>query len=314
MKRLLIIPIVCMVLSCELVVEVDVPGEPSKLVVSSILTPDSTFVLHISASAHILSRSIPSTEAAVPILTDGNGRQIALMQGVISNPSNPGSWHVNAGGWMYTSSERPVPGTTYTLKVTAPNFGPVVAVTQMPTLIDITSARIDSAHAVPEENEGYASFPVEVIFKDSAGVRDYYYPQMSVVEEYKYYDHATGDTIRGQYGYIVHMRKTPVHADIPDFSEEEEDVISDAAFDGSEYTLRRYVSLRAYPSQDQKVVSMQFILGHAGYEYNRYFRSKQLHRDTRGNPLAEPVQVYSNVDGGLGIFAGYTHSSWEFIR
>jgi hypothetical protein len=32
---------------------------------------------------------------------------------------------------------------------------------------------------------------------------------------------------------------------------------------------------------------------------------------TQGNPFSTPVQVFSNVNNGMGIFAGGTINSWE---
>ena len=47
-------------------------------------------------------------------------------------------------------------------------------------------------------------------------------------------------------------------------------------------------------------------------DYFNYFNTVSLQSWTSGDPFSEPVQVYSNVQDGFGIFAGY-QSSWHKI-
>jgi hypothetical protein len=43
----------------------------------------------------------------------------------------------------------------------------------------------------------------------------------------------------------------------------------------------------------------------AGKTINTPSPKVEQHQDANGNPFAEPVLVYTNVTGGLGVFAAY---------
>jgi hypothetical protein len=313
MRQLLIILTLLVVFSCELAVEIEIPYEASKLVINSIITPDSTFTVFVSATGRILTDDIPSTEEAMPILTDETGRQISLVQRRDYLPSDRSTWYYNGAGWIYKSPERPLPGMTYNIAVTAPGFSPANASMQLPEPVPIISAVVDSANVVVNNEYGQGMYPVEVTIKDFPGTRDRYRPRMYATYDFKYYDHNSGDTIRGTNTMEVYITKSLADSEIPDF-DGEEDVIDDLTFDGSEHTFRRYAQLPTYSSPNQKVTSLQFVLSRISGPYYRFFHSLEVYRNSQGNPLAEPAQVYSNVDGGLGIFAGFTNSTWEFIK
>lgn len=46
-------------------------------------------------------------------------------------------------------------------------------------------------------------------------------------------------------------------------------------------------------------------------EYYQYNYTRDLQASTDNNPFAQPVQVYDNIKGGLGIFAGYNQVEKE---
>jgi hypothetical protein len=47
--------------------------------------------------------------------------------------------------------------------------------------------------------------------------------------------------------------------------------------------------------------------------YYLYAVSEQKYQQTRNNPFTEPVQVYSNVKNGFGLFSAYNGTRKEFI-
>ncbi|MGB0523001.1 MAG: DUF4249 domain-containing protein [Flammeovirgaceae bacterium] len=80
--------------------------------------------------------------------------------------------------------------------------------------------------------------------------------------------------------------------------------VSDGSNDGGSFTLRKsfYMDLDYikdnYPGA---LLSMTWMTTDEGFY--RYFRD--LDTDYDDNPFEEPVITYSNVEGGLGVFAGY---------
>ncbi len=49
-------------------------------------------------------------------------------------------------------------------------------------------------------------------------------------------------------------------------------------------------------------------MNRSGYLYRR---SIDDYENAQGDPFAEPVQVYSNIENGYGIFAGFSKSTYE---
>ncbi len=49
-------------------------------------------------------------------------------------------------------------------------------------------------------------------------------------------------------------------------------------------------------------------------DYFRYRQSQERRQSAEGNPFAEPVQAFSNVSGGVGVFAGTTRARLRIRR
>jgi uncharacterized protein DUF4249 len=61
-----------------------------------------------------------------------------------------------------------------------------------------------------------------------------------------------------------------------------------------------------YNIQSSDTSTVYFNLYSVSESYYQYFKSFSMHRNARDNPFAEPVQVYSNIENGLGVFAGFS--------
>jgi hypothetical protein len=81
--------------------------------------------------------------------------------------------------------------------------------------------------------------------------------------------------------------------------------IRDALFDGQQKDLKLYAS--AYDMEPQfNGVDTQYAtveLLHVTEAYFRYQKSYKVAQDANDNPFAEPVNVYSNITNGRGIFS-----------
>ena len=65
-----------------------------------------------------------------------------------------------------------------------------------------------------------------------------------------------------------------------------------------------------YGPAKQKTYLQVLYISAAYYEY---LKTARLHDYTRENPFAEPLSVYSNVENGYGIFAGYSSQTFELV-
>lgn len=80
--------------------------------------------------------------------------------------------------------------------------------------------------------------------------------------------------------------------------------LTDAGRDGEWLNAGRYTIYRdSSPSTSPE--TFELYLATTDAAYYEYYTTVEKQRDAQGNPFAEPQPVYSNVSGGLGVFAGY---------
>ena len=90
--------------------------------------------------------------------------------------------------------------------------------------------------------------------------------------------------------------------------------MDDVSFDGKLHTMRLLGTFYGIDDNPINIVGLRLLVSHFGEELNKYSRSLRLQRNTLGDPFAQPVQVYSNVESGLGIFAGLTTSYYNLTE
>lgn len=98
---------------------------------------------------------------------------------------------------------------------------------------------------------------------------------------------------------------------------------SDKSTNGQKYNLRiilngRDIGMPFYDDSRQEIVPthkkiIYFRLYSITEEYFKYIQTLNLFYKNYKNPLADPTQVYSNIEGGYGIFAGAAVSSDSLV-
>ncbi len=86
---------------------------------------------------------------------------------------------------------------------------------------------------------------------------------------------------------------------------EDEEEISDQGQDGRQLISPRG-NLQRYSPEPTLSVSIYAHLLHTDPHYYHYHRSIHRAKRSQANPLAEPVLIYSNITGGLGVFGAFT--------
>ena len=59
-------------------------------------------------------------------------------------------------------------------------------------------------------------------------------------------------------------------------------------------------------------VMIDIRVDHIDPSYYFYSVSKQKYYQADGNPFAEPVQVYNNIENGFGILSAYSRTSKNY--
>ncbi len=81
-------------------------------------------------------------------------------------------------------------------------------------------------------------------------------------------------------------------------------VLADTAYDRNGNAVR-------YPGDTINRQTFYVLLRTTTEEYYQYNVTQDLQASVESNPFAQPVQVFNNIEGGLGIFAGYSQVEQE---
>ena len=296
--------------ACETIVDVDIPNEPPRLVANAFLQADSAVVVELTQSQSILiNADLKSVRGATVSLLE-EAQPVATLE----ESQTPG---------IYFSTFTPSVGKTYTLRVSKDGFESVEAITFIAPPVPIQSIEMDTSVFI----NSYLNFEdsliidrnvvvdeVRLSLDDPTNERNYYEVSMYryIIQLQPRYDDENNfidnDTVR--YFSPIYLR-----SDDPAIAGGESDplegdsevygialLFNDDLFDGRQYSLRfRPEQYGFYNDQEPQLYVVLRTINEAQY---RYLRSVDLQYENEGNPFAEPVQVYTNVQNGFGIVAG----------
>jgi hypothetical protein len=181
----------------------------------------------------------------------------------------------------------------YRIEVSAPKFASVTATTSLPSNADFSNLEIQFIDSSWNDfGAGEKSFIVEkancsLIIDDTANVANYYAIHPFVIG-------STG-------GERLYIDNSPLNAELIN------NIIflTDETFDGKAKSI---VFDWSYFSvvEDSSRVSFELEVYSLTKDYYDYLVSYNYFLENQGNPFADPVQVYSNIKGGFGVFAGYS--------
>lgn len=291
MKRhLIFFSILTATAACTTVVDFDIPVERPKVVINSLFSPDSVWQIQISRAKHVLdnrqgSYFDPVTDASVSIRDQDN----VLIETIT------GSFK-NLVGHSYIGKTKPLPGKLYVIQVEVNNETSIKAINKVPTLVPITSFNIDSSRFIAEGE----AIEIEVNFKDPAEEKNFY--TIKIIEDAFYV--INKDTVWFPREIYYVLEDPTLNSE---FSEPDK-YINDNLFNGKNNSL--HLKIYFYGSNFTSL-NLRLALVSISEEYYKYFTTKSLQDNTNGDPFAQPVQVFSNIENGLGIFAGYSSSVVE---
>ena len=295
--------------ACETTVDIALPEHEPQLVVSSLFAADSLWAVGVGTSQSVLSSGSPTpvgSDATVEILEDG-----AVVETLERRTSGPDGFS------LYRSRRhRPQAGRSYTLRATASRFEAAEATAILPTPVPLAT-KVRQVE-VPETYGEARSYEITVSIPDPGGEANYY-----GLATYQFYyggvGGANGEVIlRREVGFAGYTSADPLlreNRPEEDFLEPEADIyytlayFTDETFDGQTYTLR----LRTTVSGDTVSTGPYAVaLQSLSKDVYEHLRTRELADFAGDNPFAEPVAVYTNIAGGLGIFGGYSTSMVVF--
>lgn len=289
--RLLISVSVLIFTSCETTERIDdFPLRPSKLVLNSFFTGDSTWAFQISKSLSVLDNAEIKyvNNAVIELYRDGD-----MIQTIDTT---------DADGWYRYDHDLPETGVEYTVKATAPGFGSVLSASSyLPEIVEITgvTAIFDTLRGQQENvwYHGLAEVNMNIAFSDPPQMNNYYQLNVYTIDTSYYHE---GDSIIKN----THYGSRDLTSTDPGVANSEEHnrslLFHDEYFDGKDHILK--VEFNEYDYQPEKMYKLRLIS--LTEDAFNYFRSINEYRRSREDPFAEPVEIYCNVENGFGVFSG----------
>lgn len=287
---IIIISVAVLAMSCEKIIDIDIPDNEKKIVVNSVFCPDSLIWVNVSKSLNILDdQNVKFIEnAKVQLFEDGEAVEDLLYFG---------------GGFYRSMSFRPVHGKTYQVLVSSEGLTSVNAENEVPTpvhfiSIDTSSSRFNDMDVVE----------CKMRINDPANEANYYL--LSVRRLFRYMDYDS-TFISEIISPLWLESNDPVVEEWIDYGSGL--LFSDDMIDGKNYDFSFMLYMWDLADSETDSAKVYFNLFSISKDYYLYAKSYQMNRISAGNPFAEPVQVYSNVNNGIGVFAGYSNYADSMI-
>lgn len=203
----------------------------------------------------------------------------------------------------YTSADfSPIPGTKYTVRVSAPGFEEVVeACGIIPEPVRITGTEFQNTYNNAIPTRTMIDFEISVSFKDPAEVENFYH--LTFFQELMPKDGAEKPK-------MIPMQVRGLADNLPmiPYASRQGALIQDRFFDGDEVTYRFSGN---FSFDGSKYMPGQFIselrtVSEAYYDYHVSL-SRQI--NTEDGDLSPGFDLDGNTRGGFGVFAGYSQNS-----
>jgi len=270
-----------LITACELVVDFDIPLDKPMLVVNALVNPDSTWLVSVSKSRHILDDA-PAQVVGDAIITISDAQN-----NLITTLTPDGSGY-------YRSDQKPALNNSYNLNVETMGYTSVSAQTNIPHPVPISEVTLDTL----SRNDGYAEVTAEITFTDPPEKNYYqFYLSAEVIVQVWTPTEVKDDTVT--YLFPLYLSQSDL--------DQSTTVFNDFKFNGT--TAKVKVELNNWIFGT--VLNQRIILLHLNESYYKYELTRSLQEQTQGDPFAQPVQVFNNITNGLGIFAGCAGYAYE---
>ncbi len=284
-KNTLLFTSVSLCLSCEKEINMEVRPYDSQLVINSITVAGDSIKVAVTRSAdmktynrskdlHVANAEVVLYAGSVPV--DTLYYDIAVRS--------------------YVSHIVAVEGVSYMIKANAPGFTGVTAVSESPVFVPIKSCKRYRNTRLNED--GKTQDEIRVIFDDPSVLGDYYILWISQRD-------SSADTTQ-MLGCINTM-----DAGVETIYDEDVDqntcldpngiFLRDQLFNGVSREMRFFIQSSYLEGSNNSKLTVQLL--HVSEAFFRYQKSYMYAAQNSGNPFSEPMNVYSNVVNGFGIFS-----------
>lgn len=259
---------------CRKLVEDNFPDFPSIPVINSILIADSLLKVHVSFTDKIGNSKLAGIENALVIVASGSRENDTL---------------TSIGNSIYQAKTVVQPLETYTLQVTIPGYETIVCSNTIPDTPEILAIQSINYAGIDEEGNTYPA--LKVTFKNKPDEALYFQIAIKLIQ----YDTVT-------FAQLIHITDPVLlHEGVPI------PVFSNELIKTDSYTMLLNYTSGSQNNLDPLLVELRAI----SYDYYLYLKQLYLYETGRyptevGTGAVTNFNLYSNIEDGYGIFAGYS--------
>ncbi len=291
---LILLPFLLFLLACEKEIKFKGKDVNSKIVVNARISTDSVWAVHISKSLSILDKAKPSVLSLATVkIQDMQGNTIEELS------------YTSDGIYVSSTGKKPEAGKSYKLQVSHTGYETVYAECFFPNPVSIT--QLDTGKAYFRDNE---YMRLRLRLNDPMQEENFYMIRAHIGHMQYVYDEF-GQVIDSVYSYYSEgLMSTTLYMEYAGGdSENGYDLMlftRDNLYNGQQVEFDIYLNYYLFNSFEgyKNDIFLEFIS--AGKDYYLHTLSKRKYDLVQGNPFAEPVMIYSNIENGIGIFGGYS--------
>jgi len=296
----------------ELEIEIEIPANNPKLVVNSTLVPYSLpggkyLGIELGSSTSIFDTVTHNSIIDASVLLFKNNDFIDTLQ---YNPDN------GLYSFGYGPFEGPSIGDKYAIQIFAEGYEQVWAETKIPEEVEIIEANIIPVAFINDHGGVWSE--VVLTFDDPGNFNNYY--EIVVVTDISdyLYDPENYSYLFSHESFITGESYYPSPLRF-DLKEPKRLLFNDNSFNGEDVTLSFYY----YPPQfmtDKRFISHHIVsvqLRNITEEYylfkTSFLQSLYNQKEDILYGMGEPLNVFSNIENGYGIFAGFNESIVQIL-
>ncbi len=280
-------------LSCEKVIDISIPEKERKIVVNGLINPEKNVRVNLSKSISVLEN-----DTIIPIV----GGDVNLYHGT----DFIGKLSEEPGGFYSLPDFKPQIGQSYRLTAVGSGLKPIEAIAVLPPLVPFIS--VDTATLTNQW--GGRELRLTIKFKDPANVKNVYgFGVDLTIKEFDYGTMSyTGRKVTST-AYLYANNDRLLQDETHYF--EGKLYFDDLLFDGLTKTVD--LSISDYSLFESDTIWADVRMEQVDPSYYLYAVSNEAYQGAHGNPFSEPVQVYTNVSGGYGIFTGSSVARFPLV-
>ncbi|MDH5603159.1 MAG: DUF4249 domain-containing protein [Cyclobacteriaceae bacterium] len=290
--------------SCETVVDIDVPIEPPKLVVSGTFDSFGNWHFSVTKSMHILDVAEPKVyDSAVISVFQGGSNWFTVPP-------------VGMGKYFYYSGAVDM-GKEFSVTVEVPKLEMAMAFCELPKPPETISLSYDSTIKAVVNNGHYMEDvnSIEIVFDNDISVSDYYMLSLQGFGFPPYY-YRDPNNPNPPPPPDSTWNELHINTDDPIATDGESDgtyrymsrlIFSDELINGKQYTLRMGTD-QWHLENAGKIRVLFSSISKDGYLFLKTLKEQRV---AGNDPFSEPVNVHSNIENGYGIFYGIATDTLE---